>query len=74
MRDNIVKSLLPVNCAYNYMRNTSGNCYSTKCMMNSNDEMGKLISEKGCRVYNMPEVAEILQSHADPDNPYTFNF
>lgn len=61
----LIESLLPVNCAYNYSEEsispTETTCRSTTCMLNADIEVAKEIQLKGCNIFKIPEVQDIIK-------------
>lgn len=63
-----IEALLPVNCAYNFSEeardssDTEMKCYSTTCMLNVNKEVASDIQKKGCKLYQRPDIQEIIKN------------
>jgi len=61
MPQNLIKGLLPVNCAYNFKEEEDDLCHSKTCMLNQDPETAKKISEKGCIIFKREEVKKVLE-------------
>lgn len=54
----IIRELFPMNCWYNHKVEKNGKCYSSQCMMNTDDMLKKKIKKEGCSVFDAPCVQE----------------
>jgi len=71
MSKELIESLLPINCAYNYKEEyrdettTMGKCYSKTCMLNQNKDVANDIQTKGCEIYKKDFVKAVIACKPD---------